>query len=243
MKALVRKILQNFGYDIIKLHPKFNPKSVDSEAIRNEFRWLINYDFKTIIDVGANEGQFSSKARILFPGASIYAFEPIPPVYSLLTENFKKDHKFVAYNIGLGESNGTLQFNQNESSASSSFLQMEDAHVNNFEFTREVETISVDVNTLDNIFEEKNLEEPILIKLDVQGYEKYVINGGVNTLSKAKMVITELSYVELYKGQELFDGIYKLLNSLGFRYMGNYEQLYSPIDNSVLQADGIFVKY
>jgi hypothetical protein len=48
--------------------------------------------------------------------------------------------------------------------------------------------------------------------------------------------------VQLYEGQKLFDNIYETLTSLGFSYAGNYEQLHSPANNAVLQADAIFIK-
>ena len=43
-----------------------------------EYKWLEAYKFGSIIDVGANEGQFSDRMRILFPDADLFAFEPLP---------------------------------------------------------------------------------------------------------------------------------------------------------------------
>ncbi|MBK7097518.1 MAG: FkbM family methyltransferase [Sphingobacteriales bacterium] len=242
MRRLIRNFLQKFGYDIIKLRPKFNPSSIDKEKVIAEAGWLRNYGFNSIIDIGANEGQFSTKMRILFPEAAIYAFEPIKSVFNQLVENFSNDKNFAAFDVALGEQKGTIDFFENESSASSSVLEMEKNHTDHFDFTKNVSAISVNVEKLDDVFANQKINEPLLIKLDVQGYEKIVINGGMNTIRKAEMIIIELSFTELYKNQVLFDEMYFLLKSLGFKYMGNIEQLHSPIDNSILQADGIFIK-
>ena len=51
-----------------------------------------------------------------------------------------------------------------------------------------------------------------------------------------------MSVEELYKGQKLFDDIYRILVDFGFVYRGNYEQLFNPHDGRVLQVDGIFVR-
>jgi len=242
MRRLIRNFLQKFGYDIIKLRPKFNPASIDKEKVIAESGWLRSYGFNSIIDIGANEGQFSIKARTLFPKASIYAFEPIKSIYDQLIKNFAHDKKFTAYDVALGEQKGVIEFFENESSASSSALEMEKTHADHFDFTKNVKAISVNVEKLDDVFANQKINGPLLIKLDVQGYEKIVINGGMNTIRKAEMIITELSFTELYKNQVLFDEMYHLLKSLGFKYVGNIEQLHSPIDNSILQADGIFIK-
>ena len=60
-----------------------------------EYRWLHNFHFKTIIDIGANEGQFSDKMRILFPEAEIFAFEPLPEVFERLKSNFSRDDRHL----------------------------------------------------------------------------------------------------------------------------------------------------
>ena len=78
------------------------------------------------------------------------------------------------------------------------------------------------VKRLDDFIIENNiwLEKEILVKIDVQGVEDKVIRGGIETLKKAKIVITEVEFVELYEGQVLFDGIYEQLNKLGFKFKG-----------------------
>jgi FkbM family methyltransferase len=243
MRKQIRSFLQKFGYDIVKYNPPFIPGKLDIESIETEFKWLKRYQFKTIIDVGANEGQFSDKMHILFPNATIYAFEPLPGAFQKLVKNFAVINSFKAFNTGLGEQKGEFEIEENEYTPSSSFLGLSESHIKNFETAIKTKTVTVSVDTMDNVFREIPLASPVLLKIDVQGFEDKVIAGALNTISKTSMIICELTFVELYKGQPLFTDIFEKITSLGFKYSGSIEQLHSPETNQILQADGVFIKY
>ena len=52
-------------------------------------KWLMNYDIKTVLDVGANVGKFAVHFAEIFPEATIHSFEPIQSVFSQLEQNTK----------------------------------------------------------------------------------------------------------------------------------------------------------
>jgi hypothetical protein len=81
-----------------------------------------------------------------------------------------------------------------------------------------------------------------MVKIDVQGFELNVINGGSNFLKKVNILLIEMSYDELYIGQALFDDIYMKLNQLGFRFKGNLMQVFNQNDGSVVYSDSIFIR-
>ena len=81
-----------------------------------------------------------------------------------------------------------------------------------------------------------------MVKIDVQGLEDKVIAGGEDVIAAARVLIIETSFVPLYKGGPLFHDIYAILKQRGFTYHGNFEQLVSPQDGRVLQADAIFIR-
>ncbi len=242
IRPAIRKILQQFGYDIIKTNPVFTKGNLNKKLLLKEYAWLIEYDFKTIIDIGANEGQFTEKMRILFPDATIIAFEPIPETFQRLQFNFSNDSRIKLLNYGLGNTTGVTSFNLNNITDSSSFLEMNELHLNHFQKATPKETIKVYIEKLDDVLIDHEIKYPLLVKIDVQGFEKEVILGGMNTIRKANAVISELSFKTLYNNQPLFDDIYKLLIQAGFSYAGNLEQLHSPDNNLILQADGFFTK-
>ncbi|MFR9166789.1 MAG: FkbM family methyltransferase [Dysgonomonas sp.] len=205
-------------------------------------KWLQDEQFKSIVDVGANVGQFGKKIRIFYPEAQLYSFEPIPFVYDELKHNFEGDSRFRGFNVGLGDESGKTHFYLNDFSDSSSMLKVGDLHKKNYPFTKHEQEIEVEVKRLDECIDANKIEKPYLLKLDVQGFEKQVIAGGMETVRNAAMIITEVSYKELYEGQELFDSLYEILKKEGFRYMGNMDQMNSTINGEPLQGDAIFKK-
>ena len=241
LKDQINHLLRRIGYEIRK-----GPRTISGITVENDFfpkhSWIKKFDFHTILDIGANQGQFAARFRLLFPQAMIYSFEPIPEVFGLLCERFKEDALFKGFNVALGEASGTFDFYQNEFTDSSSFLPMKALHKESFPFTKNEQRISLPVETLDHMAESMpSLKTPLLIKIDVQGFERMVILGGIQTIKKAEVLIVEVSFQELYENQEPFDTIYTLLRGLGFTFIGNYDQLLSPKDGSILQADAIFL--
>jgi FkbM family methyltransferase len=229
------KIIGRLVYKLFKIEIR------NKRNWRKDNKWLLDYDFETIIDIGANEGQFATKMRMFFPKAEIISFEPIPFVYQKLTNVFINDSKFKAYPLGLGDQDMETEFYENDYSPSSSLLKLKD-HTSHFDAATNTKPIKITVKKLDEVLANEGLTKPIMVKIDVQGFEDKVIMGGKNILSQADLILCEVSFVQLYEGQKLFSDINNMLSSLGFSYSGNYEQLYSPATNEVLQADAIFIK-
>ena len=241
IKIFLKSLFRAIGLDIKLIHTNHKKSQSVVNNINQENKWLSDYCIKTIVDIGANEGQFALKMREIFPEASIFSFEPITEVYNKLVNNFHNDKYFKAYNFGLGDKEEQIKFWLNEYSPSSSILEMTN-HLNHFDYAKKNKEIEIKIRSLDSFKDKINLVSPYLIKIDVQGYEDKVIRGGLDILTKAQIIITEVSFVQLYNDQVLFDKIYSQLTQLNFSYVGNFEQLYSPLNNQILQADAIFIK-
>lgn len=248
MKRYIQKILHSFGYELKKWRAnqaeidEINRAKWEKNAYIERNKWLQQKGFQTLLDIGSNTGQFIQKIRWILPEVKIVSFEPIPSVFNQLKENFTNDPNFIAYNVGLGDKNGIEDFYLNDFSDSSSFLKMKDLHKENFPPTANESKIELQMRRLDDLIDINEIAKPYLIKLDVQGLEERVINGGRNIIANAEYIITEVSFVELYENQPLFDKIYTLLKQMDFEYMGNFDQLPSYINNEILQADAIFKK-
>ncbi len=202
--------------------------------------WFKNLSIRTVLDIGANTGQFASEIRTAFPEAVIHSFEPLGDVYTSLIARMAHDRHFHAYNFALGAEDSRALIHRSHSSLSSSLLPMLDLHVAAWPHTREVGAEEIEVRPLDSLGLE--LLPELLVKIDVQGFEDKVIEGGRKTLSSAAFVIAEVSFVPLYEGQPLFEQIYELLADIGFAYRGNLSQLTDPRDDRPLQADAFFVR-
>jgi FkbM family methyltransferase len=197
---------------------------------------------RVILDIGANRGMFSRCAHYVFPDATIYAFEPLRDCYEKLRNLRSKIKKLECYNVALAGEVGEKVIHRSSYDYSSSLLEMEGLHKEAFPYTAGERLEKVQVNTLDGILHDRFLEKPILMKIDVQGYEKFVLLGAQRTLQQTDYVLCEMSVRPLYQGQALFDEIYRRLASSGFRFSGQIGELRHPKSSEVLQIDGLFIK-
>lgn len=204
--------------------------------------WLQRQRFRTILDVGANEGQFARVARMAFQQATLHCFEPLPDCFARLQSRFANVERVSLYNVALADRVETSSILRNPYSPSSSLLEMTPSHVEAFPFTVGGDARPVSVSTLDTVLAGESLDEPLLVKIDVQGAEDRVIAGGRAIIGRARVVIVETSFEHLYKDQVLFHVIHDTMRRLGFSYHGNLDQLSSPKDGRILQGDAIFVR-
>lgn len=234
VKKIIKSCFRSVDIDIRRI-PEYE---------KNRFVWLKDFSINTVIDVGANVGQFVLEMSRVFPDAKIYSFEPIKDVFEQLSKSCAKLSNVRAFNIGADNFSGKATIHRCKISPSSSILRMGDLHIQAFPHTGETYDEEITVKKLDDVILEENLQlEPqILIKLDVQGYEDKVIRGGIQIFKKARLIITEVSYCELYKGQVLFEEIYYQLTKIGFKYKGNINNSFHPKTGLPLFADAIFVR-
>ncbi len=249
-KRLLKSPFRALGMDIVRWRPpKSQPVILTSELdmiqafspqYKPENHWFAKCGIQTVLDVGAHMGEFAQRIRTMLPDAELICFEPLEEPFTKLTKRFGGQPNFRAIRCALGEKTGQHEIHHNEYAPSSSLLPMTKLHKQSFTFAVKEQTEIVEVRRLSDVVRELNLRDPLLLKLDVQGFEDKVIAGGENVVARAKIIIIEVSFQPLYEGGPLFDDIYRLLKKHGFMYNGNFEQLFSPKDGRILQADAIF---
>jgi hypothetical protein len=119
-----------------------------------------------------------------------------------------------------GAATGSAQINVSRADDSSSLLPVTSRQLDRFPGTDTVARESVEVKTLDRILEPVELRRPILLKLDVQGFELEALRGAERVLESVDTVLTECSFVPFYSGQALFDEVRDFLGERGFRLVG-----------------------
>lgn len=129
------------------------------------------------VDIGANVGSYTILAGSI-AGAKCFSIEPIPKTFMALIDNVNLNgiyEKVCCLNIGIGGENGQLKFTSTLDS------------MNHVKSTIDTETnfINVPVKKLDDVLGD---EEPILMKIDVEGFETEVIAGAVKTLSRHSLI-------------------------------------------------------
>lgn len=211
--------------------------SFASYEILANFKNEVN-DVETIIDIGANKGQFLKVARHFFPKAFIYSFEPIPKLFQRLN-NFKSQNINV-FNIAVGNSIGEFDFHLNSYTHVSSFL---DISKENETYPKDsIKTIRVKQDTLVNLFKSLVIKGVTLLKLDVQGFEMEVLKGGANTIkTHINYIIVEANFVKLYENQPTFTELNRYLNELGFELKTMLDFNFGK-DKSYIEADFLYHK-
>jgi len=211
------------------------------ELVKLDKAWVRRAGIRTIIDVGANCGQFALAAGAVIPDARIYAFEPLPDCCKKLRQKAKAHGICEVFEVALGKQRGRVDFYRSSSHKSSSVLSMSELHRAAFPWTAGNSTITVEMRCLDDFVDQMVVSPKVLLKLDVQGYENEVLKGASRLLPLVDYVLTEVSFDTLYDGQATFSDVNTLLSTAGFSYAGSLDQLLSPIDGRILQADALFV--
>lgn len=204
-------------------------------------RWLSEMRIATVIDVGSNTGQFISAIRHLFPDARIFGFEPVPATFAKLEQSYGLKPNIELFNVAAGAASGNAVMQVSAFSESSSLLPMAATHVQEFPWTGVEEQVDVPIRPLDEVLA-NDLQGPVLLKIDVQGFELAALEGAKRTLPLTDIILIELSLVPLYEGEPSFADIHQFLVQHGFVYKGSWHQLCSPRDGRPLQQDAIFIK-
>jgi FkbM family methyltransferase len=183
-------------------------------------------------DIGANMGSYTVLAAA-HVGANVIAAEPVPSTFSYLIDNLRVNDiqkKVTALNIAVGSQEGSINFTKNSGAGN---------HVSTI---NDKDSIIVNMSSIDKIF---STCAPVLLKIDVEGFETEVLNGASKTLSDdhLKAIIIELDgYGVRYNYDESL--IHEKLVKLGFnRYT------YNPKKRELLRMihfkynnDGIYLR-
>lgn len=178
------------------------------------------------VDIGANVGTYSILAAGC-AGANVISVEPIPETYLRLCDNVNLNnlHALVDLkNIGLGSGSGWLRF--------SSELDAENHVISEAEKSN-IDSISVPVDTLDNMIGDRC---PLMIKIDVEGFETEVLRGGDNTFRSKGL---EAVLIEFNNSGERY-GYSELDLRKKFSQLGFIPCAYDPFQRAIKRLDDDF---
>jgi FkbM family methyltransferase len=236
LKHEFRKVLWKLGYDVARFDPLTN-------SVARRKKLMKTYMIDTVLDVGANTGQFAKELRadLGFSG-NIISFEPLSSAYKKLKNNAHGDPKWKTINCGLGHQDDMQTINISANSYSSSLLKMLPVHVSSAPESRYVGSESIQIRALDSIFGE--LCEPdqksFYLKVDTQGFEKQVLKGAEKSLASIDTIQLELSLVSLYQEGPLFDELWALLKNKGYTLVSVEPAFCDFKTGQLLQIDGVF---
>jgi FkbM family methyltransferase len=191
--------------------------------------------YRSIIDVGANRGQFAIFARHRFPTAQLWCFEPGRDAFAKLVEVIG-DHAHCV-NCALGEAEGSAELHVARADDSSSLLVPTALQTDTYAEASITCAVTVEVKALDDFVDA--IDAPFLLKMDVQGYELEVLRGGRRLLDGDGDLLIECSFRELYAAQPLADEIIAFVRPFGYRLRG-VSSVSRGADGTPLQGDFFF---
>jgi len=204
-------------------------------------RVLSGLDFRTVVDIGANRGQFALVARRCLPQARIISFEPLPAAAAKFRAVFAGDDRVTLHEVAIGPVPGNATIHVSRRDDSSSLLPITAMQVALFPGTRETSTAVVHVAPLREFVSVEDIQPPAMLKLDVQGYELEALRGCEDLLGQFTYVYAECSFVEMYAGQAMADEVIAWLRERGFRLRGVHNTEYDR-DWRAIQADFLFAR-
>jgi FkbM family methyltransferase len=167
-------------------------------------------NLRTIVDVGANVGQWSTMLLDLITPEKLVIVEPQPAACAELQRLFGGRSFVELHNVAIGDQNGTTTLRVTRDTTGASVLppreEMRELIGSNWTVESEIE---VPVRTLDSLL--ASLPEISLLKIDVQGFEKQVLAGATACLARTNFLLIELNYMPQYVGGSWFGELHEWL--------------------------------
>ena len=229
-KAPVRRSLAAVGYELVPA------RQSEREFVLGLLR---RQRIDTLIDVGANQGQYAEQFRNRGFTGRMISFEPMGEAFARLQRSAADDPLWEARLVALGSKAGSADLQVAANSVSSSLLTIGALHVAAEPASRTVRTETVPVSTLDAELADEAAEHRYWLKLDVQGYEREVLLGAAEMLAHSRVVQCELSTRQLYAGQPRYLDVLPLLDDAGFTPVDVVPGFCDPATGEMLQFDVI----
>lgn len=140
-------------------------------------------DCKTIIDLGANIGVFAVYAASLNPNTKVYAFEPHPDNYSRMLENIQNNNlegRVLSFAVACASND-----------AGRTFYITRDHRSHSFSTERSKNTMLVKTKSLEQIFQENNIAQCDLLKMDIEGAEYEIL------YSTPSQILAKIRYITM----------------------------------------------
>jgi FkbM family methyltransferase len=195
-----------------------------------------------ILDIGANAGEWSRVAADVFASSRILMFDGDPENEPALHNTVREIGTRSSYSLCLlgPEKKDEVTFYRPEAGTTGSSVLPEMT-------SYDKEAIRLPMDTLDGRTDMASLSKaglgaPLLMKLDVQGFELEILKGGKRTLQAAEVVIMEASLLPYNEGAPLFADVVAFMHQEGFAVYDFCGQNRRESDHALFQTDVVFAR-
>jgi len=203
----LRKSLQKVNAHLYKLVLRgIGILNAESYAITGEDFFLKflkeENEISTVVDVGANIGDYSAHARLFIPQAKIYALEPHPQTFKKLQLSATKNN-FMAFNFGLDVKKGIKSLWDYSTTSQKKSLQPDSALSSIYKdvveglHEQKAQAFKCKFTTLDEFCMKEKIQSIDLLKIDTEGNEYQVLLGAKKTLAANKIRCVQFEFNEM----------------------------------------------
>lgn len=181
---------------------------------------------KSIVDIGANLGQFHNLVKSIYPDSKVLSVEGNPECENALRYN---NPNYLITLLGSEKTTKTFYVNKNDATCTGASIYKETT-----EFYDDCNEFTLPMTTLDSLQQTFDL-----IKIDVQGAELDILKGGVKTIVDCDFILVELSINKYNDGAPSADEVIVFLSNLGFQINDIFSHFY--FNNTLTQIDILFI--
>jgi FkbM family methyltransferase len=187
-----------------------------------------------IFDIGANRGDFAQLALAVWPSARVACFEPLRHATAQIVQLQSRFPNIDLHQTLVGECEKTgVELHVADTSTSL----LKDSESDKFPIERFPQT-TVDAA----VGAHYGGRAPGLLKLDVQGYELWILKGSEKTLPGVRAILAEVNLLDIHEGVPLLHEMTNWLSQRGFVAYDICGLTRRPLDDALWQVDMIFVR-
>jgi len=241
LKKLINGALRPFGCSIVGHTGAYPPPGRSNRPIANILLFLEDINARGIqcqgiLDIGANEGEWTRMAMKVFPAAKYLLIEPQAEMATKL-DLLSAEHKNVEYVLaGAGSKESELIQTIYEDHRGSTFLPDSDPALVQSGKQRKTKVITVDALLKNRDF------SPDIVKLDIQGFELEALRGALSCFGRTEIFIVETALYRYYDAMPLTREIIQFMADQGYELYDITEYLRRPFDGALGQVDLAFAR-
>jgi FkbM family methyltransferase len=231
LKSVINDLLEYFTGRRLTKHIDFLGTTRDDVLLRCAV--------DTIIDVGANKGQWAKPLVKKFPSANFYSFEPLPNIFEYLELTARDHRNWNVHNQGVGAKRGVARINvASNSGLSSSFLESTNHSVVHPNIIFEKSNLVIDIIPLDDFmgYGARNF-----LKIDTGGFENSVLDGISSKMNLISAIEIESSFTPMYEGESSHHRVISRLEDSGFVPI-SFGNVHRDLSGRVWQLDTLLIK-
>lgn len=185
-----------------------------------------------ILDIGANVGQFYNEIKQIFPHSYYFLVEGNEKCEVAIKE-LNVDYSICLLSDKIKNVKFYTRTYEDRCTGNSIYREKTP-----FFDDEQITVLKKETTTLDVLFGDKQFD---LIKIDVQGSEIDIINGGIDLIKKSKGILMEVSLVEYNENAPTKEFVYNFMENLNFYPAERIGDINHPITHTLIQQDILFI--